>query len=294
MGLRSITGVARELVPPTATATKKKPTSPTISAPPRKNPCRVVRPVSSDACSPQSFIENSEEMYMLKNLHESKTEGRSLYPPNTKMSDFKRCMVIFVHNCASSDDDSFSPNCFFTLGKMGNPNQVLWLFSFHVLGKCTQRYNPGKFKDVDSAVKSIVDKTILSNHMLFGDKHNWCDKSTDNIASYNNLALLTDPIARNFTRDFATRFWMKVVTTVSLFLECMRGMHAGSGSPGRRFSINRTFCMVVISGGTCTTQSEHDSFLFTLDAGKASGRHPTPINDSERGTLLHIRCLSKK
>ncbi len=41
---------------------------------------------------------------------------------------------------------------------------------------------------------------------------------------------------------------------------------------------------------------ERDSFLFTLDASAAffSGKHPTPINDSERGTLLHIRRISKK
>ena len=107
MGMRSIAEAARELVVPTATAKKQKPTAPTISAPPRKNPHKVVRTVSFDSCSPQSFIENSEEMFMLKNLHKSATEGRSLYLPNTKMLDFKGRMIIFIHNIVPSNDGLF-------------------------------------------------------------------------------------------------------------------------------------------------------------------------------------------
>jgi hypothetical protein len=80
------------------------------------------------------------------------------------------------------------------------PAVYLWLFPFHAIGKCTQRYSPSEFEDVDSVVKSIADKTILSNHMLFGDKHNWCDKrtGTSDIASCNNLALLIDSICKKF------------------------------------------------------------------------------------------------
>jgi hypothetical protein len=55
-------------IAPTATVEKQKPTAPTISAPPTKNLSRVVRTVSSDSCSPQSFIENTEEIYTLKKL----------------------------------------------------------------------------------------------------------------------------------------------------------------------------------------------------------------------------------
>ena len=38
------------------------------------------------------------------------------------------------------------------------------------------KIQPGNFKDVDLAVKFIADKIILSSHMLFGDKHNRCQK----------------------------------------------------------------------------------------------------------------------
>ena len=54
---------------------------------------------------------------------------------------------------------------------MGKPNQMGWVMQFHVLGKWIWRYSPDEFEDVDSAVKFIIDKTILSNCMLFGDKH---------------------------------------------------------------------------------------------------------------------------
>ena len=42
--------------------------------------------------------------------------------------------------------------------------------------------------------------------------------------------------------------------------------------------------------------SERDYFLLKFDAGTTflSGKHPTPINDSEQGTLLHIGHYLKK
>ena len=108
---------------------------------------------------------------MLKFLYGSTMEGGTLYPPNTKMSDFKRQMIIFVQNFVPSNDESISPNWFFTLGKMGKPNQVSWMMPFLVLGKCTWRYSLRKFDDVDSAMRFNINRTILSNHsMLFGGK----------------------------------------------------------------------------------------------------------------------------
>ena len=69
-----------------------------------------------------------------------------------------------------SDDDSITSNCFFMLGKMGKPNQTLWVMPFHVVGICTQWYSPNKFEDIDSAMKlTVEDKTILSKAMILLD-----------------------------------------------------------------------------------------------------------------------------
>ncbi len=40
---------------------------------------------------------------------------------------------------------------------------------------------------------------------------------------------------------------------------------------------------------------QRDCFLCTLDAGAAflSGKLPMPIDDAEKGTLLHIGCITK-
>jgi hypothetical protein len=51
-----------------------------------------------------------------------------------------------------------------------------------------RRYNPGMFIDVDTAVKSTVEKTISTNCMFFGGKYNWCDKRTGNLTPYDELA----------------------------------------------------------------------------------------------------------
>ena len=50
-------------------------------------------------------------------------ENWLLYPPNSKMSDFRRQILIFVHNFVLTDGKSITPECFFTLGKSGKPNQ---------------------------------------------------------------------------------------------------------------------------------------------------------------------------
>jgi hypothetical protein len=97
------------------------------------------------------------------------------------MSDFRRRILIFVHKFVPTDDKSITPECFFTLGKSGKPNQAFWLMPFRVLGKCMHRYNPGQFIDVDAAVESTVEQTILTNHMFFCGKKNWWDKRTGDL-----------------------------------------------------------------------------------------------------------------
>ncbi len=59
--------------------------------------------------------------------------------------------------------------------------------------------------------------------------------------------------ARNFMRDFTSRFWMRAATTASLSLEKMHGKHARNSSLRWRLSINRIFHMDVVSGRTCTS-----------------------------------------
>ncbi len=157
------------------------------------------------------------------------TEGCTLYLPSTRMLDFKRQIIIFIHNFVPSNDESITSSYFFTLGKTGKPNQASWMMPFHILGKCIQIYNPSKFKDIDSAVKFNVGKTILSNRMFFWDECNWCDKRTVNISSYNKLALLTDLICKNFMRGFVPRFCKWATTTVCHYswktcLGCMQGV----------------------------------------------------------------------
>jgi hypothetical protein len=61
-----------------------------------------------------------------------------------------------------------------------------------------RHYNPGQFIDVDAAVRSTVEQTILTNHMFFGGEKNWCDKRTGDLTSYNDLAQLTDPLGQIF------------------------------------------------------------------------------------------------
>ena len=86
------------------------------------------------------------------------------------LPDFKGGTIFFVNNFVPSDDDSITSNCFFMLGKMGKPNQTLWVMPFHVVGICTQWYSPNKFEDIDSAMKlTVEDKTILSKAMILLD-----------------------------------------------------------------------------------------------------------------------------
>jgi hypothetical protein len=160
---------------------------------PRQKSSHVARTVSK-GIDLAEFVRSDVSFGILRGLN----ENRTLYPPNSRMSDFRRRILIFVHNFVPTDDVSINPKCFFTLGKLGKPNRSSWSMPFRVLGKCMRHYNPGQFIDVDAAVRSTVEQTILTNHMFFGGEKNWCDKRTGDLTSYNDLAQLTDPLGQIF------------------------------------------------------------------------------------------------
>jgi hypothetical protein len=138
---------------------------------PRQKPSRIARTVSEDynkGVDLAGFARSNVSFGILRGLN----ENRTLYPPNSRMSDFRRRILFFVHNFVPTDDVSITPECFFTLGKSGKPNQSSWSMLFRVLGKCMHRYNPGQFIDVDAAVRSTVEQTILTNRMFFGGEKN--------------------------------------------------------------------------------------------------------------------------
>jgi hypothetical protein len=59
--------------------------------------------------------------------------------------------------------------------------------------------------DVDAAVKSTVDKTILATRMFFGSKHNWCHKRTGDLTSNDELAQQTDLIRKIFPKKLCAK-----------------------------------------------------------------------------------------
>ena len=61
------------------------------------------------------------------------------------------------------------------------------------------------FIDVDTGGKFTVEKTILTNRMFFGGNHNWCDKRTGGLTSYDELAQQTDPISKIFHENLCAK-----------------------------------------------------------------------------------------
>ena len=73
-------------------------------------------------CSPILSLIFFEEISTLRGLHRSLTEGCTLFPPNTKITNFNRQIIIFVHNFVPSNDESILSSCFFSLSvKWENP-----------------------------------------------------------------------------------------------------------------------------------------------------------------------------
>jgi hypothetical protein len=264
--------------------------------PQRKSSC-IVRTVSKDynkGIDLAEFVRLDVSFGILRGLNLNKS--RTLYPPNSRMSVFKRRILIFVHNFIPTDDVSITPECFFTLGKWGKPNQSSWSTPFCVLGKCMHRYNPGQFIDIDAAVRSTVQQIILTNHiMFFGGIKNWCHKRTGNLTLYNDLAQLTNPIGEIFHEKLCAKITEDGGDYRVIFL----GEHEWEGCRDW-FYDDKILNLRSIARGSFIRNNFHndrqrDCFLCTLDAGAAflSGKSPMQIDDAEKGTLLHIGRLSK-
>jgi hypothetical protein len=83
----------------------------------------IARTVSRDYDKGIDFAEFGRSDVSFGILRGLLDENRTLYPPNSRMSDFRRRILIFVQNFVPTDDKSITPECFFTLGKSGKPNQ---------------------------------------------------------------------------------------------------------------------------------------------------------------------------
>ncbi len=157
------------------------------------------------------------------------------------------------------------------------------------------RYNPGQFIDVDAAVRSTVEQTILTNRMFFGGEKDWCDKCTGDLTSYNDLVQLTDPLGQIFHETLCA----KIAADGGDYRVIFLGEHAWEGCRDW-FNDDKILNLCSIAHGSLIRNSFHnarqrDCFLCTLDAGAAflSRKSPMPIDDTEKGTLLHIGRLSK-
>ena len=85
---------------------------------PRRKSSRIARTVSEDYDKDIDLAVRSDVLFgILRGLN----ENWLLYPPNSKISDFRRRILIFVHNFVPT---AITPECFFTLRKSGKPNQT--------------------------------------------------------------------------------------------------------------------------------------------------------------------------
>ena len=149
--------------------------------------------------------------------------------------------------------------------------------------------------DVDAAVKSTVDKTILATRMFFGGKHNWCHKRTGDLTSNDELAQQTDLIRKIFPKKLCAKITEDGGDYRVIFL----GKHAWVGCR-EWFKDEKILNHRDTAHGSFIQNNYHnarqqDCFLCTLDAGAAFlyGKQPMPIDDAKKGTLLHIGRLSK-
>ena len=91
---------------------------------PQRMLSRIVRTVSKDydkGIDLAGFVRSDELFIILRGLN----KNWPLYPPNSRMSDFMRQILIFIHNFVPTDDILITPECFYTLGKSGKPNQIV-------------------------------------------------------------------------------------------------------------------------------------------------------------------------
>jgi hypothetical protein len=131
--------------------------------------------------------------------------------------------------------------------------------------------------------------------MFFGGVKNWCGERTSNLTSYNDLAQLTDPIGQIFHETLCAKITADGGDYRVIFL----GKHAWEVCRDW-FNDDKILNLRSIAHGSLIRNNFHnarqrDCFLRTLDAGAAflSGKSLMPIDDAEKGTLLHIGRLSK-
>jgi hypothetical protein len=84
------------------------------------------------------------------------------------MKDFSGNIVLLLSNFVPTAD---SPECFFTLGKEGLPNQSSILMPMCILGKCMRQYR--NFSNDHDAI-SNVGTVISPNLTFFGRPKDWC------------------------------------------------------------------------------------------------------------------------
>jgi hypothetical protein len=272
-------------------ATVSPPELASVSRKGSKKVARAVSPASNCApTAPQVYIRNTEEISALRGLQSHLRENRSVCPPNTRMTDFNRKTLIFVHNFVPKTDKSISPDWFFTLGETGKPNQNSWIMPFNVLGKGMRRYQPDTFSDDDSAVRSIIDKVILSNRMLFDGKYDWCSERTGDLKSYKDLCQLTDPIVKKFHENLCK----KITDDCGDYRVILLGDHAWDACK-KWFPSDKILNEGAIPHGSYIKNNYHykwqrNAFASTLDLGAAflSGTAPSPIDNDTMNTLLHV------
>ena len=137
---------------------------------------------------------------------------------------------------------------------------------FNVLGKYLCRFNPGQFIDVDAAVGSTVEQTILTNRMFFGGVKNWCHKRTGKLTLYNDLAQLTVPIGQIFHEKLCAKIMADGGDYPVIFL----GKHVWEGCRDW-FYDDKILKDSIAHGSFIRNNFQHarqrDCFLRTLDAG---------------------------
>jgi hypothetical protein len=210
------------------------------------------------------------------------------------MKDFSGNIIILLSNFVPTDDPSISPECFFTLGKEGRPNQISILMPMPVLGKCMRRYQI--FLNDHDAIVSNVDRVILTNRTFFGGPKDWCcEKTGDRCASYNEIAKLSDPIMK----DFHEKLCEKITKDGGDYRVVLFGDHAWSAC-ANWFPAKKVINRESIAHGSVIRNNWHrenarDDFLITVDRASAfSGAVPIPFMDSEKSDFLHIGNNPKK
>ena len=188
----------------------------------------------------KKFVADSPEFKALESIGTS--TDRILYPPNTRMKSFSGNIVILVSNFVPRDDPSISPECFFTLGKEGRPNQASILMPMHVLGKCMRRYK--NFSNNHDAIVSNIDRVLLTNRTFFGGEKDWCCKRTgDRCASYNEIAKLSDPLVKVFHEKLCQKITQDGGDYRVVLFGDMRGVHVRLGFLRRKSSTTEVLHM---------------------------------------------------